>query len=1733
MHGQVCSEKEVHRTIGQWNRASLHAHGAASSSPATDCQLCCGRRQVSVETWLQGAFPRVQVHLTMDWLHLFEAIQAKAENGHCFIETWFLAPRRHHVCIRSRRLLVHTDVTQEDFERLCKWIWGNMLLPDQPITIVEVTPTPVTLIDAATHVLILQGDVSTHVAALLQSEAIAGINKLRAFLVPRWHTVHDVFRIAQLDSLCRDRIRPCFIQDPSRPDRIFTTEERPHFRTGALVHGDVLRTQVADPPLPDVPDTDTESSWDERDTDVPVSDELWEVSEDERDSTDDDDALSLCQTEAFTHASHHQSFRIAKEDAASPPQAQLAWHDIPVEYRLDDVIVNPDKNDDPSEERDPQASSSHEHPSAAPNQLSAPHSSGAFWHIVFSEMPYEPVPVLAGPSGPTLSEVSAALDMPIRSMVATHPVAHVPLSHSDNFVLVEFSEDRVQHGADAITLLEVVGRDRAWEEENGGASRVFHSMMVTFVHHVRSTLLQVLRLDTLDGRFPNHVLIFHNGTPWTADMVESRQLRHGDLIQIFLEEDSDLQYSTALIGWLQAQGLSPWPSLMRTSQPVVPSTAPFLIQDPNDDHCPSASESVGEPLMQFRTWFISHARHVACLDSRAMSFNVPPTHWKRAIAQTWGDRFDDRLSFTITWVHPHPEPIGSAASDDLPHLIIEQDHRYNMISILLTKHRHDSHSLQTERAAFSVGDRTPTSWYFQLMQVERACRLTHVCRVLHHGQVIRDSELIRRPTGQAIQLEMYHRETHVEQAEDFSTLMQSPASHRLVAGTGEPVHPSQSASSATAHRSCTGEIASHDLQPSDFEALAQLRAQLRFTDAFEVETLAPPALVNTYYLSELSTRRCAFARPVILQADQSHWKEAILQVWIDHLDRSSPSELFVVTPHPPQNFVATGMVAAFVIISQHRTDAHVPTLLTIEEEDEFIHMAQCLETPVDRHQILTATGLADQCLGPDATIACTVSYSSVDITTQPVTYMPPGAGGNGPPHTEVASTQRHEAPVPISLEALLSHVPSSEVISHRIVRGQLCTSPSAGHKARCHPCSHTWTMSTGQQHALEYPEEDLPITVYVPSCISHNDAQDVILRKEQTSLYTPPLEHMRFLYTCGLPRAVVVEAPLYSTGNVVELAERPWISLCFTTEGIGLDPAFELHAPPDPDWSAYDRIVLCSDGSHVFDEPQAKHTMGWAFVVVGETYPEQQQFLGWAGGQVSDCSADPTCIPSCASHSTRAEQEALSWASLWRLTHPHATSTVFISDSKSGLATADGSASVGKNLGAQILRSSARALRAKLPPQGVWYRHTRGHAGQYWNELADRLATFSRRTAPPLQMVVPPLQGWQSIVPHLWTLYQDHGAALDPALNCICEEAFINVQIASANVLSLYTGHAGGVGKVAYLQEQFALQKLHIVGVQESRSAPGCFVSKEWIRFSAGADHGTLGIELWINTAQPYGRIGEQNLFLTKNHFAIVSTHPRHLLARVTAPGFHSWILVAHAPHGGHPVETRAEWWQEMETLLRQHAAIGQCLVCIDANATAGPSHECFVHDTMDDANHSTHLLQRFLANTHLSIPARCGIDLNLHTEDHELCGVQLTWQHQVSTEVHSPNPTAQCDRSKILQDPDLEKALERIPMEPWHLDVHTHHEAVNASLRAALQQHCPAKRHGPRKAFIKPEVWQNRLELLQARRNLKSLQKQHARATQQALLRAWSIAAERSSPIEVSKPANPRLDRLRLVFDI
>lgn len=394
-----------------------------------------------------------------------------------------------------------------------------------------------------------------------------------------------------------------------------------------------------------------------------------------------------------------------------------------------------------------------------------------------------------------------------------------------------------------------------------------------------------------------------------------------------------------------------------------------------------------------------------------------------------------------------------------------------------------------------------------------------------------------------------------------------------------------------------------------------------------------------------------------------------------------------------------------------------------------------------------------------------------------------------------------------------------------------------------------------------------------------------------------------------------------------------------------------------------------------------------------------------------------------------------------------------------------------------------------------------------------------------------------------------------PCLTAVSDVSTLDIQyhlsICTANVNSLSTGPDGHRGKLDYLRTQFVQLGLNVIGIQEARTPVSHTFVDKVIRLTSGSQGKHLGVELWINTSQPYGWCDNEALYFQREHFQVVHKDPRALLVHAVCPYLDAWFLVGHAPHSGIEEEARLSWWAHFIALGERKTSGAHLFVMVDANAAPGGEDGKAVLRSDLPTSLNTPLWREFLQTCHLGLPCtgaahegdimtwispdgsshHCldyvAIDLALmasctfssvveeldlgHAQwDHTATAVQLNWKGTHSRQEKRRERKPAFDPRQIDTD-KIEEILKDYQVPSWTTDIETHVEGFNAHVLQGLHQSCSRGSDQPKKPFFDTQLWDLRKSKLRRRKQLKDIERRLRDEAKVVLFQQWKQSSKGS----------------------
>ena len=237
----------------------------------------------------------------------------------------------------------------------------------------------------------------------------------------------------------------------------------------------------------------------------------------------------------------------------------------------------------------------------------------------------------------------------------------------------------------------------------------------------------------------------------------------------------------------------------------------------------------------------------------------------------------------------------------------------------------------------------------------------------------------------------------------------------------------------------------------------------------------------------------------------------------------------------------------------------------------------------------------------------------------------------------------------------------------------------------------------------------------------------------------------------------------------------------------------------------------------------------------------------------------------------------------------------------------------------------------------------------------------------------------------------------DPALQAFSQHVpketservnWFQIQVATANVLSLFPADQSSGNYISARAEsllrQFDECQIDVIGFQETRSkAFGHSQQGAFHILSAPANSkGQFGVQLCIrSTIQgPHG-----DLDIAPQHLRILAHDPRYLIVQFQHGDMQVLFIVAHAPCED-ASDAADRFWHSVNQHIPHHCHGWTTVALIDANARLGNLISSHVGDHQADTqNHNGQVLHNWLSHNDLYLP---------QTFDTCHCGSAPTWTH-------------------------------------------------------------------------------------------------------------------------------------------
>lgn len=893
---------------------------------------------------------------------------------------------------------------------------------------------------------------------------------------------------------------------------------------------------------------------------------------------------------------------------------------------------------------------------------------------------------------------------------------------------------------------------------------------------------------------------------------------------------------------------------------------------------PGAMERLG----RLETWYTDHLNYQRCHHTRIAILGPDAHHWEDQIKHLWRQHIIPEAPIEFHLVAPVPE---DASGQIIGQLIVVQRPQPFQRSIVLSIYdsaydRGLAHSL-----ALVMADR------IDLLSVMIMAELTEEC-----------------PPEEA------HNEcTLWYGARQFAPNERAFARHghafRLVLQRASPI-PSPAPTTTNLERRMA-QLPSSSTMPPFFGPqgapppwITELSRAFLEQAAVEREDEGPVAYVTTWYIHAALRPSCVQSRNMRLRDQPQGWQRSIIERWGDHADSTLPMLLFWISPAPPSSL--TQGTIGYVLVAQGLPPDQIAVLITTRVRDQegqaIHHVATFLPAQISAEMVVSAVALP----GPLRRFPRRVGHGQTFLAPHVVQPIPSGS-------SLVVDILGIDPALPSAVPAAADALNLLQTQARRFTR-KSTGAPEAIQDAR--PSTHRVTLSLEACLAAELPYQDFHHAFPETSCWQQPDWPQLLAEVQPSFAMLP---------------------------DGLNLHSNTYYALAQPEEF--LEPLMP------------GSTVLYVDGS------ANSLSAAWSVVAVYFDWTGRPSLMGCIADTVRVESTDPCWLGATHFDNIAAELTAVNAAMIACLGLER--SSVII---RPDLALSARLATHQWHCAAHpVLSKMCQVLGSWFQRCSGTFREVRGHCGDPWNELADATARHCLNTQQSIgalqmtafsQLAKSPDLDWAWMLDAPATMHRclppgssDGIWQIQPSLLKVqnpepAKESTLWHQVSftciSANVLALGAADPGlepssSSDRALRLAHQWGRQKVHIIGLQETRRTAGIYQAGPYKCFASGALQCQrsyhFGCELWLHQDLPLDTNG--TLLLRDFRATITYADPRRLLVNLAHDDCQLSFAVLHAPckTSQCSIDEIQIWWQDTLRLIRATSMAKLTWAFVDANA--------------------------------------------------------------------------------------------------------------------------------------------------------------------------------------------------------
>ena len=358
------------------------------------------------------------------------------------------------------------------------------------------------------------------------------------------------------------------------------------------------------------------------------------------------------------------------------------------------------------------------------------------------------------------------------------------------------------------------------------------------------------------------------------------------------------------------------------------------------------------------TWFIHHAFHKECRQSRSVRLTMPSHDWPNLIVEEWNDLILPGESVTLRLIQPQPPCTDLECNQ--AHVIVEQGQHADHVAFLISTQSGDTQRFGRSMVSHSAHSDTPLQNALSIIRLARPQNIPQGgdCSVywrdfpfafVDFEEITAGAGLVLRIRGPVNYLDM-----------DLHSLMQRPHSHAGQVSGNEGT----SAPGLNPHAACFHPAGANIFDQDEF---IQTLQPIWDANAFSWQSEEPSGCIAVCIAVWFVDHQWQYPhgpqfRTLRLWTDFTDWRRQIELAWQDQRVAGSELEMQVVDPKPA---TTDHSIFAHVIVIQRPNPSWVTSIVTAFDISQAVIDVRQMAITTHEHilldNLLHVIGLYNEC----------------------------------------------------------------------------------------------------------------------------------------------------------------------------------------------------------------------------------------------------------------------------------------------------------------------------------------------------------------------------------------------------------------------------------------------------------------------------------------------------------------------------------------------------------------------------------------------------------------------------------------------------------------------------------------------------------------------------------------------------------------------------------------------------